>query len=326
MRTALCFTPDAAFFPAAVFTAASALAHDDAGAFDVFIVCEPGDVSPEFVRLGPEIRDRIRLLTVDFSKFDKGLREQGRFSRAVFRRLFLDSVMPEAYERLISIDADMWIARPGLGRLADIDLNGRALAAAHDMIFLMDQRGGALASQFQAYRASLGLNPATPYFNAGLMVIDRQIWRQRDLAARAARALRETPERFPFMEQSALNSLLKGDFAPLSPRYNFMGDFLLLDLERRLLPIVLHFVNAPKPWNYSGWRGERRFSQIYRDWFAKSPWPDWAEGPQGGLKAKPAITPARRFFARRLSNMLAQSTYVDIDPNAISGLLGLNPN
>ena len=62
------------------------------------------------------------------------------------------------------------------------------------------------------------------------------------------------------MEQDALNSILRGNFAPLSPRYNFMGDFFLLDLEREIEPIVLHFVNSPKPWELASWRGEARFA------------------------------------------------------------------
>ena len=78
----------------------------------------------------------------------------------------------------------------------------------------------------------------------------------------------------------ALNAVLRGNFAPLSPRFNFMGDFFLLDLERRLEPIVLHFVNAPKPWELALWRGEARFAENYREWFARSPWRDWAKAPE----------------------------------------------
>ena len=64
------------------------------------------------------------------------------------------------------------------------------------------------------------------------------------------------------MEQDALNATLKGGFAPLSPRYNFMGDFFLLDLERRIDPIVLHFVNAAEAVDSStpGGRGALRGS------------------------------------------------------------------
>ena len=57
-----------------------------------------------------------------------------------------------------------------------------------------------------------------------------------------------------------------------------MGDFLLLDLERETKPIVLHFVNSPKPWELAAWRGEARFAQNYQDWFERSPWPDRQPG------------------------------------------------
>ena len=39
-----------------------------------------------------------------------------------------------------------------------------------------------------------------------------------------------------------------------------MGDFFLLDLERRIEPIVLHFVNAPKPWELTGFGAAKRGS------------------------------------------------------------------
>jgi lipopolysaccharide biosynthesis glycosyltransferase len=313
MKTALCFTPDLLFFRPAVRTAASLIAQGDSDVFDIFIVCEPDDVAPGFDRLDSGLRARINLLTVDFSRYDEGLTGKGRFSKAVFRRLFLDRILPESYPRLISIDADMLIARPGLSQLAEIDLAGHPLAAAYDMIFLMDHKGGALAREFQTYRRSLGLTLETPYFNAGLMTIDRAAWRAQELSARAARALRETPERFPFMEQSALNSLIAGRFAPLSPRCNFMGDFFLTGLEASLQPIVLHFVNSPKPWDYAQWRGEARFARDYHDWFAASPWPDWpTAGPLDVSRArKPRMTPARRRFAESLRRFLAGRRFAD---------------
>jgi lipopolysaccharide biosynthesis glycosyltransferase len=314
MKTALCFTPDLSFFRPAVFTAASLIAQGDADAFDIFIVCEASDVAPGFERLDPGLRSKINLLTLDFSPYAEGLAGKGRFSRAVFRRLFLDAALPQTYARIISIDADMIVARPGLAKLAELDLEGYPLAAALDMIFLMDCKGGALARQFQASRRSLGLDLATPYFNAGLMAIDRAQWRQQDLTARVTRALREEPQRYPFMEQDALNSLIQGRFAKLSPQYNFMGDFFLTGLEEKIQPIVLHFVNGPKPWDFETWRGEARFSYQYKSWFKTSPWPDWptpAE-PLQALARKPAMTPLRRRFAERLETFLATQRFIDL--------------
>lgn len=313
MRTAYCFTPDRAFFAPAVRAIASLVEAEPDVAREIFLICEPDDVALGFDKLPAPLRDRITLLTLDFKRFDAALAGRGRFSRAVFRRLFLDDILPAHFERIATIDSDMLIVRPGLKRLESFDLGDKPLAAAYDMIFLMDFKGDALARQFQHSRRSLGLALDTPYFNAGLMAIDRAAWRAEKLTERVAKALRDEPERYPFMEQDALNAVLKGNFAPLSPRFNFMGDFFLLDLERRIEPIVLHFVNAPKPWEFALWRGEARFAEDYRAWFAQSLWPDLAKSPAAPpwRRTRPPLTRLRRDFAERLSAFLMRTRFID---------------
>jgi lipopolysaccharide biosynthesis glycosyltransferase len=312
-KTALCLTPDRAFFRQAVSTAAAVLAQEDGEQFDLFVICEDEDVAPGFERLAAPLRARIRLKTLDFRKFDRGLDTRGRLSRAVFRRLFLDRILPDAYERIVSLDSDMWITRPGLGRLTEFDLGGAALAAAYDMIFLMDFGGGALARSFQRQRVKLGLSLTTPYFNAGLMAIDRQRWAAMRVGDLVIEALSRNPKHYPFYEQSALNEFFAGDFAPLSPRYNFMGDFFLLDLETKIAPIVLHFVNAPKPWQYELWRGEKRFAEDYSAWFAASPWPELScrHGELRQASHRPRQSARRRAFAQRLLDFLETRQFID---------------
>ncbi len=315
MRTAFCFTPDRSFFPPAARAIASLIEAEPDERPEIFLVCEPEDVTPGFERLPARIRERITLLALDFAPYDRRLAGKGRFSRAVFRRLFLAEVLPAHVERIVSVDSDMLIARPGLSRLAEFDFGGRPLAAACDMIFLMDFKGedDPLARQFRRSRQRLGLALDTPYFNAGLMAIDRAAWTRERLTERVTQALADDPGRYPFMEQDALNATLKGGFAPLSPRYNFMGDFFLLDLERRLDPIVLHFVNAPKPWTLDAWKGEARFAETYRDWFRASPWPDWAEAPErpGWRRSRPPLTRVRREFGARLARFLETQPFLD---------------
>jgi lipopolysaccharide biosynthesis glycosyltransferase len=313
MRTATCFTPDRAFFAPAVRAIASMVEAEPDVEHEIFLICEPDDVAPGFDRLPSPLRERIQLMTLDFSRFDAKLAGKGRFSRAVFRRLFLDEILPPHFERIVTIDSDMLIVRPGLKRLENFNLGGRPLAAAYDMIFLMDLKGDALARQFQRSRRSLGLALDTPYFNAGLMAINRAAWRTEKLTERVTKALRDEPGRYPFMEQDALNAMLKGNFMALSPRFNFMGDFFLLDLERSLEPIVLHFVNAPKPWELNSWRGEARFAENYRAWFAASPWPGLAKTlpTPPWRRTRPPLTPVRREFARRLLAFLTETRFID---------------
>jgi hypothetical protein len=78
VKTAVCLTPDLAFFRQAVYTASTILAQDDCDAFDVFIVCEEGDVAPGFALVDPGLRNRITLLCVDFSAFDGDTPGRGR--------------------------------------------------------------------------------------------------------------------------------------------------------------------------------------------------------------------------------------------------------
>ena len=144
------------------------------------------------------------------------------------------------------------------------------------------------------------------------MAVDRARWRAAGYADEAAARLRAEPAKYPFMEQDALNSLVRGDFAPLSPACNFMGDFFLTGLEAEIAPIVWHFVNQPKPWDYADWRGEGRFARAYRDWFASGPFPAWR--PTGApplAHAKPRLSPLRRRFAQNLTARLAQTAFID---------------
>ena len=177
MRTAYCFTPDRAFFAPAVRAIASLIEAEPDGEREIFIICEPADVAPASTNCPRRCASASQLMTLDFSRYDASLAGKGRFSRAVFRRLFLDEILPAHFERIVTVDSDMLIVRPGLKRLETFELGDKPLAAAYDMIFLMDFKGDALARRFQRSRRALGLAIDTPYFNAGLMVIDRAAWR-----------------------------------------------------------------------------------------------------------------------------------------------------
>ena len=232
----------------------------------------------------------------------------------MFRRLFLDRILPAPYERIVSIDSDMLIRHAGLGRLAEFDLGGAPIAAAYDMIFLMDFNGGALARRFQRHRRSLGLADATPYFNAGLMAIDRARWSALDLGERAMAALRRIARALPFPRAKRAQRTDRRRLCAAVAALQFHGRLFSARSGRASIdPIVLHFVNDPKPWDLDRWRGEARFARAYQAWFAASPWPDYlAKPPVNGLaRRKPRTSAARRAFADRLTAFLATRPFID---------------
>ena len=90
-----------------------------------------------------------------------------------------------------------------------------------------------------------------------------------------------------------------------------MGDFLLLDLETQIDPIVHHFVNRPKPWE-PGWRGADRFAAQYRDAFVQSPWPELAPvAPAAGTPSAALAPDAKCSFRHRLANYLRTVRFAD---------------
>ncbi|MGE0238043.1 MAG: glycosyltransferase family 8 protein [Parvibaculaceae bacterium] len=305
MPTAICLTPDRRFFGPALCVAAQIIACGLPAEVGLFLVCEETDVWPRLDEVDAAVKARIELVVTSFADVTRDLPSNTNGEHAITRRLFLDRVLPARYDRIIPVDSDMMIVNEGLAPLAALDLGGAMFAAATDMISYMDF-GGPLGEEFQAYRAALGMAPATLYFNNGLTVIDRALWTRAGMGERALRFIADNPKLCLRFEQSALNALLNGDYVKLSPRFNFMGDFMRLDLEDELRPNVYHFVNRPKPWQ-RGWVGDPRFARAFCDWFAASPWPDFPD-------VEPVdnhYEPVNQDFRRRLLSFLGTQRFAD---------------
>lgn len=304
MPTAICLTPDRRFFGPALCVAAQIIACGLPSDADLFLICEEQDVWPRYDLIDEPLKSRLNLLVTSFHDVTRDLPTNDNGEHAITRRLFLDRVLPAKYDRIVPVDSDMMIVNEGLAPLIGLDLGGKVMAAATDMISYMDW-GGHLADEFKAYRARLGMAPDALYFNNGLTVIDRARWSRADMGERTLRFIADNPALCLRFEQSALNALLNGEVARLSPRFNFMGDFLLLDLEDEVRPNVYHFVNRPKPWQ-RGWVGDHRFARAYKDWFAASPWPDFPDIRPGDHEA-----PVNQDFRARLLSFLKTQNFAD---------------
>lgn len=304
MPSAICLTPDRRFFGPALCVASQIIGCGLPPETDLFLICEAADVWPRFDLVEEPLRSTVKLLVTSFEDVTRNLPTNDNGEHAITRRLFLDRVLPDGYDRIIAVDSDMIIVNEGLAPLVAIDLGGAVMAAATDMISYMDF-GGHLAQEFQAYRASLGMAPDMLYFNNGLTVIDRAAWTGARLGERTLRFIEDNAALCLRFEQSALNALLKGNVAKLSPRFNFMGDFMRLDLESEIRPNVYHFVNRPKPWQ-KGWVGEPRFARVFEDWFAQSPWPDFPDIQPVEHQASVNLD-----FRRRLLSFLKTQQFAD---------------
>lgn len=168
---------------------------------------------------------------------------------AMYARLFLDRLLPQHYTRLLYIDGDVQITQP-LNELIQADLRSSAFSAVADpMAVFSHRRDTAKSAEIDAYFAGLGVNSTLelPYFNSGILLIDREAWRE--VSVDALMFIQKSPELCRFQDQSALNFAGHRKFTPMSFKWNFPIFFMNCGVEGQIQPGIYHFMSKPKPWN-----------------------------------------------------------------------------
>lgn len=161
--------------------------------------------------------------------------------------LLLPALLPGSLGRVLFLDADLLVL-DDVAPLWESDLDGRALAAAPDCAIPLCSSPRAVKQ-----RDSLGVPDDAVYFNAGVMLIDLDAWRQREVAARALDYLRANAEQADFLHQEALNAVLWNDWLPLAPRWNLLASVAGRRYGPRCddwtNPGIVHFAGRFKPWH-----------------------------------------------------------------------------
>ena len=200
-------------------------------------------------------RDGVRLGWIDADPAAlRDLPTWGRMPRTTYQRLLLPDLLPDL-AKVIWLDCDIVVAAD-LGRLWDVDLDGRAALAVQDMVVpVVSSRLG-----IRSFRA-LGLPAEAKYFNAGVMVLDLDRWRREDVAGRAVAYLRAHHDEVLLWDQEGLNAALHGRWGELDPRWNQNAGVAGRPFFRRPShldegtyrsvvedPWIVHYCGSLKPW------------------------------------------------------------------------------
>ena len=222
----------------------------------------------------------------------------------VWAKVDLIDLLP--VERVLYLDADI-LAREDIGRLWDIDLDGKVLGACPDVGFPLGheeiERG--------------------PYFNAGVLLMDltkarSEVQKLRDVVKSMVSS--------KFVEQDALNVHFQGAWKPLSLEWNAQGlgtyaelrtaDRDAAKLHEMANPALVHFTGpvspslplvlnpyiqpcVSKPWGYAKARGH----PYAGEWWAalkETPWAEWVESDEhrawyDSEKAKAKVQAGKEF-------------------------------
>ena len=266
---AIVFACDGNYAPFALFAAAQIDRLAPGRDFDICLCSmEPSVPVPSLAGTG------VRHCRIDTGGVFRAMKLDARRTEASYLRLALPAAFAGAYRRLLYLDADVFIQGGDFSRLLDLDLGGAAVAAVRD-----NSQWRTPGRRPDSFRR-LGLPASVPYFNSGVLLIDTAAFGAARVLERClAFAAEHPPERIG-LDQDLVNAVLRGDWAELSPVWNWQYTWASRLTEAMEGAHVVHFIGPKKPWRHDGGELPPRFRAAYRAFFATH-FPDAPIGPDG---------------------------------------------
>lgn len=265
MTNALIFCCDANYFWPAALAANRVAALCPQRDFDIRIFCS--DPVPDSFPRHAAAGVRAETLSLGDFRFDRDL--ANRISVAAFLRVAAIDHLSASAERVVYYDVDVAFRHGDLSRLFRLDLRGKVIGAVRDSADWGDP-----GEKNLRYFASLGVSRQTGgYFNSGFLLVDTTLWKGQNIGPQVLRFAADHPDLCRFNDQSALNHVLRGQWAELSPTWNWQAGkphpMLLVDTRD---PCVVHFNSRQKPWRDGLRTIPAAFKDPFRDWGRQVGW------------------------------------------------------
>jgi lipopolysaccharide biosynthesis glycosyltransferase len=180
------------------------------------------------------------------------------WTHAVYYRLFFPFLVPPGVSRLLYLDADTVV----VGNLAELYFQpfaGFPVAAVYD--------------NYVKKQPLVGIENEGCYFNSGVLLIDTELWKKQRVTERAIEYLEMYPDRILFVDQCALNAVLKDNWKILDYRFNVLYSYVPIGLSltetKEFLrdKVVIHFT-LERPWKFIC---KSRLRYLYHQFLSMSP-------------------------------------------------------
>jgi lipopolysaccharide biosynthesis glycosyltransferase len=209
---------------------------------------------------------KLEWVNPDYSLL-KDLSIYGNVTFSTYLDLMIPHLLPERFNKAIYLDCDLQV-ETSLSKLWQEDIGDNAILAVQSFVTPSVSSPGGLPNY-----SELGYTPDTPYFNAGVLVLNLKKWREEEITHRVIEQQRQSgrylekiyeEDGYIVSEQYGLNAVLADDWRRLDPKWNVMSTIFYLKHEKgktspyqkelinrraELLhhPYILHFT-GPKPW------------------------------------------------------------------------------
>ena len=228
---------------------------------DIIIVClaEPSGKTDTASEIASSLG--ITLLVRPLSAIDN--------MHPTYGRLFIHSLIPASYERVIYIDGDTQIMG-SLEPLIKVDIPTGKFLAVRDSAGMFARSSDGWMRATQADRDRAGLTRSyDDYFNAGVLVFNRSDWKT--LSELTLDAIQRKEGGFKFADQDSMNAAIGEQCIFIPNTWNFPGFFIGTPCETAARPIIYHFMSNPRPWTHSGLPWGPKWSHPYKSFMQRYP-------------------------------------------------------
>ena len=180
-----------------------------------------------------------------------GFQNYAHLEKSAYYRLFVPSILDSKYEKFLYLDADVIVLK-SIEPILSLDLDGKILAGRN--FFVQDEIVAANKKLERPFNA--------PYFNSGVLFVDRVKWLENKITEKAIDLLVQAPERVSMADQCAINHAVGDDFLPLALEWNVTMQYWYPStrptvpgvtfenlLSARNDPAIVHYNGPTKPWH-----------------------------------------------------------------------------
>lgn len=199
--------------------------------------------------------------TINFIPFDSYAKElqldmPWPISMSAYARLFAADLLPKDMERVLYLDCDM-VINHDLTELWEYELGDYCIGAVQDQVS-------------PNVKEAVGMNPRSPYFNSGMLLVELKKWREHNVCSRAMEYIKKHQGRVIHHDQGVLNGIFCDNWLRLPLKYNVMTVHYLMSL-----PKIRHFYKDPSFFYSNQEADSARFFPFilhYTPSFTSRPW------------------------------------------------------
>lgn len=215
----------------------------------------------------------ITFIKINEDVFEK-MYTSHQYSVATYYRLSLPKLLNN-FKKCIYVDCDL-LFYDDIEKLWNINLNGHPIGAIEDIGLTTSKKG------FLEKQNDIGLKRDSLYFNAGVIIMDLEKWRENDYSRKAIDLA--INNNFKSHDQDVLNKLFMDNWQQIDLRWNVMPPITYMypkilfsrkyrdkALIARKNPGILHYAGRYKPWEFKEYQ---EFNMHYYDLWKKSAFKD----------------------------------------------------